>query len=473
MSVHHRTDAARNPENLARLLPALSAALLVAAGMGLSLSFWPGLMTWDSVRQYGQAVSGQFDDWHPPVMEWIWQRFIPLYPGPLPMLLLQLFLCAGGYALIVGWAFSQGRRKLGVALAACALMPLAPGLLGEVIKDSLTAAALLLATGLLLWRERHWGFRAGTILLVFFAATLRFNAFLAGPPLLIAALPPSWSRTRARMAGLAIGGAILLFVTMPIANRLVGAAPSGVEDSLIIFDLGGITEFSSTDVFPPMGLKEPVAVNHRCYSPLRWDPYSWWVARLCPIRFDTFRAAIASGKKPALAYWLEAIATHPIAYLTQRMLHWNANARFLVPDEIQRALEPQTVPNPWNCQRGTSAVAEFTDALAVASAYTPFGWPACWLALGCGVFILGRDLPSRRVILPILLSGLLYGLGYSVFSVASELRYYLWTMMAVLVAAVIALAEHFVAPGRGTRPLHLAAAPLAAVFVLCVLARYG
>ena len=35
--------------------------------------FWPGIMTWDAIRQYGQAVSGQYDDWHPPAMNWLWR----------------------------------------------------------------------------------------------------------------------------------------------------------------------------------------------------------------------------------------------------------------------------------------------------------------------------------------------------------------------------------------------------------------
>jgi len=38
-------------------------------------------------------------------------------------------------------------------------------------------------------------------------------------------------------------------------------------------------------------------------------------------------------------------------------------------------------------------------------------------------------------------SALFYGLGYGVFSVASELRYYLWTMMATAMATVIALGD--------------------------------
>ena len=40
---------------------ALLAAVLLTISIALSLSYWPGIMTWDSIRQYDQALSGEFD----------------------------------------------------------------------------------------------------------------------------------------------------------------------------------------------------------------------------------------------------------------------------------------------------------------------------------------------------------------------------------------------------------------------------
>jgi hypothetical protein len=39
---------------------------------------------------------------------------------------------------------------------------------------------------------------------------------------------------------------------------------------------------------------------------------------------------------------------------------------------------------------------------------------------------------------PLALSALLYGFDYLVFSVAADMRYHLWTMLAALIAAVLA-----------------------------------
>ena len=59
----------------------LIAALLLAmalVGAAQAYAYAPGLMTWDSIRQYGQALSGDFDDWHPPAMEWLWRQLLPI-----------------------------------------------------------------------------------------------------------------------------------------------------------------------------------------------------------------------------------------------------------------------------------------------------------------------------------------------------------------------------------------------------------
>ena len=73
-----------------------SLALLAAAAIVQAAAYWPGIMPWDAVRQYGQALSGEFDDWHPPAMEWLWRQFIPLKAGPAPMLVLQMTLYWAG-----------------------------------------------------------------------------------------------------------------------------------------------------------------------------------------------------------------------------------------------------------------------------------------------------------------------------------------------------------------------------------------
>jgi len=462
-----------SPVRTARVLY-LAAMAPVAAAVAMSLAYWPGLVTWDSIRQYDQALSGQIDDWHPPVMEWIWRQLIPLDPSPAPMLLLQLGLFAAGLVLLAIWALRRQRHGLAFAIGCCALPPISAALMGTIVKDSLMTGALLAAAGLLATGGRHsvgWP-RWLAITLVLFAASLRFNAFLAGLPLLLALLPRASRSSRVRTAvSMTIAFAALLLV-MPMANAMIGAEHSGVELSLITFDLGGITRHSGVDAFPKMGFADVVGINRRCYSPVKWDSYSWWVDEPCPIGFFRVRRAFRRNHINPQLHWVRQIAAHPLAYAEHRLSHWNINARFIVRDEIERPVQVEAPPNDWKFHTTKSRALSWIDDAAVLSARTPLGWPCAWMALALGILFVSRQLPSRALVAPLSASALLYGMGYLVFSVAAELRYYLWTMVATAIAFVIAASDlsRLDGDGRITRWAALAG-PALVVSAVCVAAR--
>jgi hypothetical protein len=457
-------ETVRRPAPAAALL----AVVLLLISIGLSLSYWPGLMTWDSIRQYGQALSGGFDDWHPPLMNWIWRQWLPLAHGPAPMLLLQLGLYASGYGLLIGWALKGRRPVLAVALAACSLMPVAAALMATIVKDSLMTALLLAATGLLAWRRegRGWPLRLLAVALIALACALRFNAFPAGAPLLVALAPERLRSTPLKIAASGLAAMALLLLPMPIANHLLKAERSGIEQALVIFDLGGITERTGHDAFPPLpGVADPVAANHRCYSPVRWDPYADWAAEACPVGFDAVQPVFQARKISPTLFWATAVLAHPIAYAEHRLDHFNINTRFLLKHDVDRPVHNRSEDDPLASRVTPNPVLNTVDALAMLSAATPLGWPIFWIALALGVLILAPRLPSRGLTVPVALSALLYGFGYAVVGVSSELRYHLWTMIAALLAACVTLAD-LPAASPSRRDLILAALPAAVVIVL-------
>ena len=408
-----------------------------------SWAYWPGIMIYDAIRQYDQALNGQFDDWHPPSFEWLWRQFLVFHSGPATMLLLQILLYWAGFALLSSWALAERRRGLALAVLACALFPISFALMGAVLKDSLMAGALLTVAGLLAWHERRggdWPWVMAAALLVC-AMTVRFNAFLAGTPLLVGFLPIAQRQTRLRLATVAVLTALPLAAAMPVANRLLHAKRSDVELSLIIYDLGGITEYSGVDAFPALPIADKVAVNHRCYSSVKWDRYAWWDDDPCPIGFDNIRTAFKkSGQSPTL-FWAKAVIAHPLAYAEHRIGHFNTNVRLFVRGEIERPVPNQSDPNEWRFQVAPNPVNAAVDRAALWSADTPFGWPVFWLAIALGVLVTQPKRASSKVVAPIALSALLYGTGYLLVSVASEMRYHLWTMVGAMIAATIAIAD--------------------------------
>ncbi len=452
-----------------------SIALWLAAVAAASLTgyaYWPGLMSWDPVRQYGQALSGQIDDWHPPAMDWVWARLIPLHSGPAPMMLLQLALYWGGLGGLATVMLRRGRPAVAWCLLACGLLPLGLALGGNILKDSLMAGALLAATALLAVRAERGGWWAAALamILLFFAATLRFNAFTACLPLLVALLPRgAWANGPRLLVTSAVAAAALL-AAMPIANRLIGAKRSGVELSLVIFDLGGITEHGGVSVFPPqLGVSDPVRVNHDCYRPAKWDSYSDWVDPECPLGYSAWNARMASaGVKPTLV-WARAVLSHPLAYAAHRWTHFAINTRLVpVADTAERPVPIASAPNQWGFRITPNPAWRLLDWLAVASAHTPLGWPIVWIAVALGAVIAGWGRREARLAVPLALSSLFYGCGYLIFSVAAELRYHLWTGLAALLATVLVLGERPVLPARR---LVLACLPAAIVTLAALVLR--
>ena len=452
----------------AKPFAAIAAILAWAAGLALSLSFWPGIMIWDSGRQYLQALSGHFDDWHPPLMEWIWRLFLPLMPGPGPMLVLQLGLYAAALGFLAYRSRRRGRQAEAAWLAATALFPPTLLVMATITKDSLMAA-ILLAVFALLVRFSETASRPArliAVVLILVASCLRFNAFLAGLPLLALAMPARWTGHRGRIAVFLAGAAVAMLLAMPAANRLLRAEHSGVELSLVIFDLGGITAHGGGNAFPPMAVANPIAVNQSCYTAERWDSYSWWVDPVCPIRFETVRAAFTRQHINPEFFWAEAILAHPLAYLSHRLEYWNIAEQFLVRQTTARWITSASDPNPWGFHVAPNAANRLVSAAVWAVNATPFGWPCWWLALSLGLVMLARH---SRLVLALAGSALLYELGNAALSVASELRYHCWPMVATLIAAVLFVGqwrEIPVAERPGKAQQALAAAPMLLTAVL-------
>lgn len=422
--------------------------LAVAAICGAFVSasaYWPGLMDWDPVHQYGEALSSDIGDWHPPAMQWLWRQAIRIMPGPAPMLVLQLALYWGGLTLLAQTMVVRGRAWLGWAVLACGLLPLGVALMGMIYKDCLMAGALLAATGLLARRRAGGGVIAAVlgVGLLLLAATLRFNAFIACLPLFVAFLPIAVRRTwpRLRLASLCAG--IVLVAAMPVANRVIGARHSGVELSLVIFDLGGITEHGSTNVFPAeLEVPHAVAANHACYDPARWDSYSNWVDPECPLGFTAWNDNVDPADVEPYTFWARAILLHPLAYAEHRLIHFAINTRILpLADAVQRPVPDADAPNPWGFHVTPNFLTRLIDVLALTTAHTPVGWPIVWIGVAASALLASRGLASSALVAPIALSALLYGSGYLIFSVASELRYHLWTEIAALIALVLALGD--------------------------------
>jgi len=438
--------APTNSRERDRLCLILIAAIVLAGLALVAYGYWPGIMIDDARWQYQQAVDNAYEDWHPPLMAWIWRRLMFLQPGPAPMLLLQLLLYWGGIALIALWAYRRAPR-MSVAIAFAGLIPAPLALLGAVTKDCLMAGALTCATGLVFEAGeasspvRRSIVSVAALIALLFAAALRFNAFLACVPLALAALPRSFTSTALRSAATALAASAIFLAAGPAVSTLVQAENTKVNLSLILFDLGGITERSGKSAFPDMGVRNPVAVNRECYDPKQWDGYSSWAKTPCPLGFDRFETLVDDDDVSPISFWLHAIADHPLAYAEHRLDHFNQSTFFLVRSGPEFTAWTASVPNPWNFQVRRNPALRAVSAYADLAARTPFGWPCFWIALGLAAFVTAVSTGMDRKLVAIAASAPLYGLGYLVFGVATGMRYHVWTITGAALGAALVFGE--------------------------------
>ena len=430
-----------------RICLALILGIVVLGFCLIAYGYWPGIMIDDARWQYQQAVDNAYEDWHPPLMAWVWRRLMFIQPGPAPMLLLQLAFYWVAIGLIALWAYRRGRPVMGVVLACVGWLPIPLALTGTITKDCLMAGLLGCASGLLLWRELARGPAArlalsgGVIVVLLLAAALRFNAFLACVPLALAVLPRSLTRTKPRFVMSTLCATAALLLVGPIVNALVQAERMDAELSLIIFDLGGITEHRGVSAFPNLGVVDPVTANHRCYDVHQWDGYSSWAKKPCPLGFDAFQSRVDNGDFDPKVLWIEAILAQPLAYAEHRLAHFNVSTWFLVGNNPRSPAWSESVPNPWGFQVRQKAARAAVTAIADFTALTPLGWPIFWIALGLAAFVIAVCARLGPSMIAITASAPLYGMGFLIFGVATGMRYHLWTIIGAALAAVLVAGE--------------------------------
>ena len=101
--------------------------------------------------------------------------------------------------------------------------------------------------------------------------------------------------------------------------------------TIMIFDLGGISHFSKENQFPvDWSEPESAMLLNSCYQPTQWDIY--WRLEPCDFVMRKIEREKGLFGTPAISgAWLAAILHHPIAYLQHRSAFmWN----FLAADNL-------------------------------------------------------------------------------------------------------------------------------------------
>jgi len=416
---------------------AIAAAVLGIASLAL---FWPGTAMYDTVAQYRQVLSGVYDDWHPPAMARVWALLAPLGPGATPMLVLQLGTYWLGLGLIAAALARTGRARSAIAILAIGLLPPFLGWQGVVLKDAQLAGALLAAVGIIGWwrlarRPLPGAMWIPVALLLVYAVLVRANAVFVVVPLLVT-LAPRPTHPLAKLVTGLIAVVLVLGIAPVVNHRLLRAQPSGVEATQALYDLAGIAARApGSDTTGLTQAETATVIARRCAKPFFWDPLGddahcgTTMARLRTLPTGTLYVTLAS-----------ANLHHPIAYAGHRLAHLNSTDRWLVPFHWPSAAPPAvSEPNTLGLAN-PGAAARTWEALTAVVVETPLGWPIAWIVVAITALAVSlsrpRD-PVRDLATALLVSALALEVSFAVLSIASDLRYHLWPMIATAVATVL------------------------------------
>jgi len=429
---------------------AMTAALLAGANLAV---WFPGESGPDSDSQYAQAIAGQFDDWHPPIMAWVWSMFRPLAKGDGPMFCFQVVCYWFGFGVIAIALAQAGRSLAAWAMLGVALFPSMLTLNGVLLKDVGMGVTFLAAVGALFWwriqdREVPGAIAAISLVLLIYGALVRANAVFAVVPLFVYMIRPQWLSRPWRLLAISIPFSLAMVPAANLFNyRVLHAEALRPIRSLQIFDLAGIA-FYSGDI-AVLGSGKPFSSEEvrRCYTPVGWDNLApWGECRLFWNRLAVSpdlhgiaenldaRAVLGAKPNPDLSHlWIAAIVRHPVAYATHRLANFSS--------EIGRG-----------ASMGTTDPAPPKPLWFVL--YDLITASALWLAIGLGLLIQlacarsVRRTASIDATLALLLSGLTYASAYLIIGVGTELRYLFWSLIAIFTALVISSSEIKIPPER-------------------------
>ena len=230
--------------------------LMVAVALFIWRLFFPGLMSQDSISQYGQAVAGLYKDWHPPLMAIVLRTVLGL-GGALGLLMLGQCLAGvlgvralaqGCLELLYGGRIPPGRAAwlppLVLLLLLAPWSPLAFYLM-TFWKDAWAAVFLLWIGALAIDLYRRGAERRRVVLLVLLSVLLglvRHNAVVILPVLGLALwLGLRRAGTGRRAALLAAAAPLALWLAAnPLIDTLFRVEKMHPDSQIMVLDLVGL-----------------------------------------------------------------------------------------------------------------------------------------------------------------------------------------------------------------------------------------
>ena len=243
-----------------------------------------------------------------------------------------------------------------------------------------------------------------------------------------------WKRT----AILSVPAMAAFFALMQLVYySALGATRQHAVQSIMIFDLGGISHFTKQNQFPVTWSEpESALLLNTCYQPTQWDIY--W--RLEPCEFvmrKVEREQKLFGTPVITEAWARAILRHPLAYLRHRATFmWNflggSNLTMWLAD-VERPMPATVFPD----RPAFAALVWLHDSLKPTPLFRVGSWLLVCIAV-CGFGWRRRNTPEGAFVLGVCGSATAYVLSFFIVGVSSDFRYGYWAVLAAIAGGAVA-----------------------------------
>jgi hypothetical protein len=395
-----------------KYLTSLYFALLAAlASVSFSI-LYPGMMSWDTVQQWNEVVTGAYSDKHPPVMAWWWGLLVAyVWNDPAVLLLFHLGMFWGG-VYVLGQIFGRQSCLWSLSCLALWFVPPVMGMSVVLWKDTGLAFSWFLACALMgkyyqVQRKPGKAVAALILLLLFYGTAVRYNAIAGLFPLcvwFVMCLQQAGGRGVPLLRSFLLFCGIALSV-LCVSKALITQKVEQVVTLTMAVDLRAVAAYSKkTENFSGMTPDETM----KAYLAMIMEHPDYFLHR----RMVLFKRLLFAPREPFVWYFTDS----PCALGKE---HFG-----LAMEAFCRPTEPESL---------RSRVPSYLRLFARTAMYQGITWLILSLALlGTGLYYLRRREQHRLMGQVVLLnaSGLMYFGAQYFFVLTNDFRYIYWPILA-------------------------------------------
>lgn len=431
-----------NNPDISKFQPYPKVILLTILGFSFfTIACYPGFMSIDSLDQYSQAHTLRFADQHPPVMAWLWSKLIWISDGPQSLLFLHLGMLWTGLYI---WYRNANEHRAAVWFILLGAAPWVANFEGVLWKDMGMAFSLLLGLSLLIAKKP-------AKLQVFVAIVLLLYAFMVRTNSPTAIVPIIWYTSgklfpllsnRIKLAITLLSMALMFAFTNFFNYYLLGAEKNHIATFMMVDDLVHLSMIEDKSLLPKVDLKTVKECSQETIGETKLVGRMFCFTNkasylnVSPISYEDIKKS-----------WITEVKNNPIECVKFRL---NAYQYFLRNPKVgpyiymYSGISPNEMGLVQNFNVATIILNKYVISMAYLAPFLfkPYWWLITAIIFLCATLLMQGDKESLSLIRVLLVSALLYMLGYMPLAPMADFRYVYWSTLAISLAAIKFIASN-------------------------------